>query len=452
MKSILICLSPFLCSLSSGAQELPGIKVNPNKLAYSDSLIQLARQFISGQHQLFRQLPSGPQLYAKPQALAHMIHFRRPPSDKLLLALKAGISIDSLAKLYPGEKIVRNSIVVLNRRISGNQPLHEYQVLQFDGYKTYSVLLAASRHTTVVNKWIWNPDNYSDEFTAIFCLAEPAAIPLPEDYCRMIRYQQFMIDTANVYTADSWKNNKEFTDDYNEETERFMQYAKSRTTDTDSNFLFLLNNAISANLKQAKYDQDFEQYVARYASKEILLQIMRNRMESRGCINDLEDWKHTLNIARLAMETSQRDIFVKAHLYALMECISWTSTEFRSQKMSMVTELQATGLDLASILAGMTLLIDEEDKVVYGRRANSGRILQELPDQGAALQFLLNLISDQQLDYLNRTAFLKMFFEYNFYEPDSGKRKENYYKVRKLAGSWPVGLLASVDWERYKPA
>lgn len=452
MKSILICLSSSLLTLFCFAQDESFLKIYPNGFAYADSNMQKVRQFFNGQHNKFRALPPGPALYSKPQTLAHFIHFRRPPSDKLLQILKAGVSIDSLAKEYSGEIIVRNAVVVLYRRTSNNQLIHQYRILQCDQSTTFAVPVNPSQYTTVANKWIWNQDHYSDDgFTAIYCLTEPMAKPLRDAYAQMIRYQEFMIDTTNVYTDHAWENNKEFTDEYNAATERFMQYAKTHTGKPDSNFLHLLQTAIAANLKSAKYDPAFEQYVEQYDSRQAVLLLKRNRMESRGCTNDQDAWKHTLDIAKLAMETNQWNVFVNAHLYALTECTTWTRTDFFSKKMCMAPELQLCGLDLPSLLAGMTFQIDEEEKIRYGRRANFGRIHNELPDQAAPLQFLLNIIADEQLDYLNRTAFLKMFFEYNFYESNTIKRKENYYLVRKLVRTWPVGLSASVDWERYKP-
>jgi len=82
----------------------------------------------------------------------------------------------------------------------------------------------------------------------------------------------------------------------------------------DLNFMPLLKDALAEAKDLANSDDEFEEFVARYVSKNDALQLKRNRRVVGGCSMDSSPRYHAFNIALLSAETTKWDVFLKSHL------------------------------------------------------------------------------------------------------------------------------------------
>ena len=145
-------------------------------------------------------------------------------------------------------------------------------------------------------------------------------------------------------------------------------------------FNFLLESAYQeANESKSSYDV-FEKYVATYLTPGKALELKRNRIVVGQCSMDDRPRIHAMNIAQLAGESLNWDVFLRAHLNIMndrIDRISDGSWAWESRH-TYIKELEELHFDVVSLLLGIALRAEDLPKNhYYGGNSRLGRAIDE---------------------------------------------------------------------------
>ncbi len=181
-----------------------------------------------------------------------------------------------------------------------------------------------------------------------------------------------------------------------------------------------INNGIS--------DDALEFYVERYLAPELALKMKRLRQPVGFCSMDQRPRLHAQGICRLAAETAQWDIFLRAHLDIMndnFERRSDGSYAFggRGTYLKELEELDINSLDL---LIGTSLRAENINANHYvADIGRAGRALSESRHREELESRLLSMIKDDRLDRFNRLLMVYLFDNYNHFLEDESQKGEN---------------------------
>jgi hypothetical protein len=212
----------------------------------------------------------------------------------------------------------------------------------------------------------------------------------------------------------------------------------------DKNFDVMLNDAFVEAKTIKSSNDEFEEYVGRYISKNEELELKRNRQVIGGCSMDSSPRIHALNIAMLFAETIKWEIFLRSHLNIMNDRFDRVSDGSYAQKErnTYIKEIEVLDINVLDLILGISLRIENPSKNHYFSSINRvGRALSESTNSQLVETSILNMISDNELDDYNRILMYYLFDNYNYNLADEKAKKLNQSKLQVAVATMPHYFL-----------
>jgi len=195
-------------------------------------------------------------------------------------------------------------------------------------------------------------------------------------------------------------------------------------------------------------NDEFEEYVARYISKEQALKLKRSRRVIGGCSMDDSPRIHAMSIAELAAETAEWEIFLRSHLDIMNDRFDRVSDGSYAQqgRKTYIRELEVLDINVNDLLLGISLRVQNAaDNHYFGSIGRIGRSLAEAKDRSVIENALLKMIADKELDDYNRVLLYWLFRNYNRNLDDEKVIAQNNNRLREAIAYMPGYLSNGVE-------
>lgn len=216
----------------------------------------------------------------------------------------------------------------------------------------------------------------------------------------------------------------------------------------DASFMPKLMEAYTEAKENRSSDDQFEEYVGLYISKDAELEMKRNRRVIGGCSMDDSPRIHALNIALLSAETTKWEIFLQSHLNIMNDRFDRVSDGSWAQqgRSTYIREIEDLDINVLDLLFGISLRIDNAAKNhYYGSINRLGRALSESKNQTEFEAKSLAMIEDSELDIYNRLLIYFLFRNYNNYLPNEFQQKRNTEKLKASITKLPDYVASKID-------
>lgn len=459
MKYLLFLL--FLTTQFTCVGQVEEYKVHPNGLIYSEATMQQLHQIVDSLNLKFKVCDPWKKYFAESQTRAHYFRIDAGDLKAALQELKSGMSYESFLRKHPEAEVVENLIVLrgIYQHDSYSQKAGKsYTSFASISFDEFGTLWIESEDTTTAKKELRGKYilQYSEEeqYLKGFYFPESFSAPsLPDRYARMVQYVDCMVDTnQTVYFKEAGETG--VLDGFFDSTYKAPATAAFDKLDSlveaavvegqkseRDNWLIEINsnNLAKARLdefartekfksqlrqacqeaKQLKTSNRRLEYLAdAYGEPETALFLKRSRIVVGGCSQDQAPRLHALEIAKLAAETVNWDIFLRAHLDIMndnFQRVSDGSYAF-GQRKTYIRELEELGLDIETLMLGLCLQItNPSGNHYFGSINRIGRALAEYKDRTKLEQTMASMISDPTLDFNNRINIYFLYRNYQYY-------------------------------------
>jgi hypothetical protein len=204
-----------------------------------------------------------------------------------------------------------------------------------------------------------------------------------------------------------------------------------------------LAEAVKATLVDHVGDPFLEELVIRYGKPADALAMKRNRRVWGSCSMDDSPRRHALDIATLAAESVNWDIFLRAHLDILNDRFDRASDGSYAQagRQTYVMELEELEIAVPDLLLGTLLRAENTNEGHYVASANrTGRAITEAKEAEAIAQRLLAMIADPELDLYNRAVLYYAYLNYNGHLEDEALQARNEKALEEAMAGIPKEL------------
>jgi len=455
---------------------------NPNGLLYTDAVLSKLKHIADSLHVQFQHMPTA--VYnSVPQAYyAHHISANQKEALNIKQDIDAGLNYNQIMKKYPGLHVLDSLHAICDTYLNYEQEKVLSLSIHAQGRSSNLIMRfereAYNRYKNVTNGWFYNyntrENNTSESISACYITNFLTLIPLKKEYARLVQYSELFVSEDNVFYDDAKNYDIEFPDAPGAEMTAFLDYANAKLGEpyeerdedyalyynkwrewqsnkwvqadrlyaTDWKFKKLLAEAYTNTLKGTT-STDFEDYLWRYYSKAIALDYKRNRRIFGATGVSLVPGLHMRNIAVLAAETTQWDVFMCAHLTIVdtdFEDADTTDTG-EVRRHTYIKELEKLDINIGDLLIGISLKIDNvPESHYYGDINDIGKLVYEAKDREKIAARLLAMIQDTDLDVHNRIRMCYVYQNYNYYLNDVAKRNENKAQFNLAVSTLPKGL------------
>lgn len=470
MKTYFSFLLFQVVSLVSFSQEF---KTFDNGMIYSSIAINKLKELVGEKNEEFRTCDFKKSYVSFEQTKGQIFTINSPNMNSLENDLKNNISLEDFIKKYG----IKNN--------KGTRLVTKFQKENYKGEQVVSINEhpKGNRVEILVSKWKeskfdnWILDSSNKKYVEVVYLEEDFfSKVLPERFSKMIQYSECLIDTTSqIFNKQAVKNNRisykalsrkkqeEFIDFINRKfnvkkpklnfdkkmskqeikkvwdsiakwKESKKEFVKMKLS-KEREFCNLLNEAYQEALVKRSSTDEFEVYVRQYLAPENALLLKRNRVVVGQCSMDNSPRVHAMNIAQLAGETVNWDIFLRAHLNVLNDNVNRVSdgSWAWNARKTYIKELEELNINVPDLIFGIGLRAKNvPDGHYFGSIARMGRAISESKDIEIFKSELLQLIENKELDDFNR---LLMFYLYDnmMYSIDMTEEKTKYIEANNAA-------------------
>lgn len=458
-------------------------------LIYSDTTMKQLKDIVDSLNLKYKACELNKTYLSVLQAKANYFKLKKTDIKIAKINIERGISFSDFIKKFP-KTIIEKELLVTKSKYKNynNKDVIEFNSIVLNGKFEHELnfdTLLELYNGSLKDRWIieYNPQSeYFDEsIEGFYFLEDLKSIPIPLNYAKQIQYSDCMIDTSNdvfYKTADRYSYRTErrkttsFIDsinnltkmpkyngieyegkDYNEFLNKLNAWEKSKNMTIDSllsvnpHFLKMLNDEFDTIKKNGGSDDEFEEYVEKYISKKAALELKRNRIVVGGCSMDQSPRYHAFSIAQLSAETTNWEIFLRAHLNIMNDRFDRMSdgSYAYGRRGTYIKELEELDLNVSDLLLGICLRIDNPSYNHYF--GNIGRLGRAISESNKVLQFedkMIQMITDNQLDDYNRILIYYLYLNY-VYHLDSKKKKETAnVKLEKAISLMPIYISSKL--------
>ncbi len=332
--------------------------------------------------------------------------------------------------------------------------------------------------------WIFT--SHDDGLSAMY-LHDLQEIPIPTNYASLIQYVDCMIDTtAEIYRVEHADLEKpipvgskiqaflEWADRYEGEPQlpdiswdspfaeeqyykfrrEYEQWNNKRLADLDVKmnnghyYKSLLMEAAEEAIAENTSNEVLEFYVERYLSPSQALEMKRSRRPMGYCSMDIRPRLHAASICRLAAETSQWDIFLRAHLDIMNDRFDrQTDGSYAwAGRGTYLKELEELDINAPDLLIGTCLRsINVNDNHYCGDIRRIGRALSETSTPELVVAQLATMISDETLDTYNRLLMAYVFDNFIYHLPDGDLKTDCQHKFDTAIETLPFNIARTFE-------
>jgi hypothetical protein len=493
MKHLITALSFFIiisCNAQTGDYNSE-FKTYSNGLIYSDITMNQLTHIVDSLNLKFKRCDLSRTYYAKSQGIGHYVSIEKSNIKGALADIRNDVSFDDFIKKYTKANVNYNMLIIKSRY---KNDYSKKWVVEFSGqtmvnYGEPEIAIEDDPeyfNRKLQNKWVIKKKNPSDEdLEAFYITDEFKSAKIPEKYARMILYADCVVDT----TTDIFTDKASYSDIFDRHSDKkyeksnmfaFTQYIEKSTSHiTEKNvpavygenrwlaldsmkkawvndnlvnsekFKTLLAGAIKEVKEKASLSYDrFEEYVAKYVSKADALEMKRNRRVMGQCSMDQSPRFHALNIAMLAAETINWQVFLRAHLNIMNDRFDrMTDGSYAwGNRNTYIKELEELNIEVQELLLGISLRIENPvEKHYYGSINRLGRGLAETKNRIQLEEQLLSAIKDNELDAYNRMLMHYLFLNYIYYLPKKNDRLASLEKLEAADKTLPDFLTSRIE-------
>ena len=381
MKTLLLTLL-FGCGIGTTFGQRAEFPTFENGLIYpSETLLNLKKKATDINKKFERcEIQS---FHSIPQTIGWVIDVKNEVKNS---ALNQCFSLDDLSDIAKFE--IKNAIAIAEFKEENKidyysiNPSHS-EVAQLYGYKLINAKwLTYGRTDAKIEKLIYLPNAFQ-------------STALPSTYAADISYADCMIDTS---------------------TSIFVKGAVNGQIDLPDNW-----RSYSHAQKKKLYDK------------------FRSTIVYGMCSQDQSPRIHAMNIAVLAAELGDWEVFLKAHLNIMMDKVSRMSDNSGTwaSRLTYIKELEQLNINLPNLLIGTILMADNlADGHYYGKLHRLGNAIIEAEELSTFIQKMEIGIQDEKLDLLNRVRLLALYESLTqkekYRDDDELLRKLDFYKASIL--------------------
>lgn len=440
-----------------------------NGLIYTSKTIGQLKYIVDSLNLKFKVCNASPYYLAKPQTTGYFISMSGVQCNAARKDLQNGISVSELLARYKEVTVYKNLVIIryqsdpderkkmINFRSIGVEENNEQFISFESNFAKYEGKLAGT--------WLISYEpaskDYSAELEAFYIEKEFETPQIPPEYARWIQYSDCLVDTsAQIFTEQATRRGGwNFSDP--KKAPKIYAFSQYLNAQYEKDSSFELSNQ-DARLKQLAEDAymeairtgtstgDLEKYFEKQGAAPRSLELKRNRIVVGMCSQDLSPRTHALNIATLAAETVNWEIFLRAHLDIMNDNFQRASdgNYAWASRQTYLKELEVLDINVPDLLLGITLRISNPAKNHYdGYIGRIGRALSEYSQPQMMENRLLGLIADNKLDAYNRVLMYYLFLNYNYHLKDQ-ERKQRTEEQLKLAKAglllgWPLAQVGS---------
>lgn len=465
-----------------------------NGYIYSPQAMARLHGIVDSLNLRFKTCELNPRLPAVEQTLGHHV-MGKNPSKALKKALEANLPFEEVLALSTEAVVTRDLLIVRHTYFEGyHDPTEERLYTEFFspqivkiGQRTYHERF--SEPTSVDNlrrdmkgRWVfYYTDDYWEGFYFMRDFQQPI---LPEHYGRMIRYVDCLIDTSAVIFIGNDDDNfdpfalqgstpaiEAFTDrargnpsrpfprdsviwegepgyeEYRAHMDAWRAQNARWLRDTfrhTAEFTALLEAALREAEEHRGFTEGLESILVDADLGTLALDLKRRRRVWGMCSMDSRPREHAVEIAELAAETVQWDIFLRAHLDIMNDRFDRLidASYGQGSRGTYIQEIEALGVNTLDLLLGSCLHADGLPQNHYqGNIGRIGRALAEYSNPEELEKRLAGMIADRRLDDFNRLWMYNLFAIYHSYLPE-GDRKTTAAARLKQAGQTLPPYLA----------
>lgn len=489
MKTIPALIALLCCFSDCMAQSSNEFKNNGNGLIYADTTIQQLKFIVDSLNLKYKVCDLSRTYQSKLQARANFVSVNKSDIRQAKKDIDSGIDFGEFEKKYGRSKIEKDLLIVRfsYENYKGEQKV-EYSNpnLGKEGY--HEIEIDAGTEKKIGREkgtWIYNYeakssdyDGYLDAFYLTTSFAQKA---VPDKYARMIQYSECMVDTnTQIFYESAKKSGVRFGTEDNADVNSFIDYVHTQTArpvynESDYNAYYkslavwdslkyitidslnkydkkfgrLLNKALeSVQAKNLVAGDEFEEYLGRYRSRSIELDLKRRRIVVGGCSMDNSPRYHALNIAKLAAETVNWEVFLRSHLDIMNDNFSRVSdgSYAWAGRKTYIKELELLDINVQDLLLGISLRIENpSNNHYYGSISRLGRALAETAYAAEIETAMFAIISDTQMDDYNRILIYYLFNSYCNNLSDDSVRQASKQRLLGAINTLPDYLSARID-------
>lgn len=385
--------------LSSGVSQ--EFREYENGLIYSPATIEQLSFIADSMDSHFASCDFSKTYYSKYQATGISFSLTGDSAIFLYEGLQNGMSLEEGLTTFPGIKTRKDVHLIFyeHKNWEGEEQIRIDRLTLTNG--TTHILSIPNESGFDQKQKIYFTFSEGGEYSspslrAVQLYESPARIQLEEKYAEMIGYAECMIDTNTVKIYPESENN-------------WLQ--------------------LPENVEEISFSKKIE-----------LLEQWRNTRVIGMCSQDIAPRIHAIEIAFLAAETANWEVFLKAHLDIMndrFERVSDGSYAWNERK-TYIKELEELEIDLTSLLLGISFRIDNPaENHYYGNVWRLGRAISESEQVEEFEQAIVEIVQNEELDFLNRALGYFLFDSYVHNLPDETKKAENELILEELSYIFP---------------
>ena len=423
-------------------------KLHDNGLIYDESTIERLHYIVDSLNIRFKGCGLSREYNSQPQGQANAVIIQnKKKSHEALTDLKKGIDWDKFVKKYDPEIDEKILVVKHEYRNDRNDEIVRYQSIQMGENFNYYISFDKKDEENHFNaKWAFSM-TWDKHLSAFYFPDGLSSSSLPYEYARLVQYSNCMIDTTTSVIYESASKEFMWEKEAGDKVNTFFAYVNNlngkkrldkipdtrevywdlyRTWDSlkfieiekhlpDEKFQKLLSEAASEALDKKYSFDELEDYVTRYLSKEIALELKRNRHVIGSCSMDFSPREHMQQIALLSAETAKWDVFLKSHLDVMNDNVNRASDGSWAweHRNTYIKELEVLDIHVLDLLMGTCFRIAEPSKNHYfGSVSRVGRALSEYSKKEEFETLALDIIANEKLDSFNRLLAYYVLLNY----------------------------------------
>ncbi len=453
--------------------------VYPNGYIYSEASMAQLHHIVDSLNIRFRACEMDRTYRSWPHARSRHLSLSGKSVKAVVRDIEAGLSLEELQRRHSGLDLDPEVLCAFIRYTDDGEQMTTAVPISFSNRMEGRLDAPGDPFTGPgphIGKWLLDLSDYNgtDYLEAELITEEPQWVELPERYGRLVQYVDCLIDTTQrIYAEDAQRSYggeasenpaterlrkrveravsakpPEWTEDREGYGAAYRSYETLRYQQMDSlaaqpDFQEALEEAVSATLADHLGDPFLEELVIRYGKPADALALKRNRRVWGSCSMDDSPRRHALDIATLAAESVNWDIFLRAHLDILNDRFNRASDGSYAQagRQTYVMELEELEIAVPDLLLGTLLRAENTNAGHYVASANrTGRAITEAKEAEAIAQRLLAMIADPELDLYNRAVLYYAYLNYNGHLEDEALQGRNEKALEEAMAGIPKEL------------
>ena len=361
MKNLFLIILSLLIYQLSFAQN-GEFQQHSNGLIYSQGTMDKLTHIVDSLNLQHKVCDLNKKSYSVSQTIGHIVELKKGNFENALKDIKEKIPLREFITKYPSANIKNKVLVIRNSstNFQGDEKI-EFSEVNLQGRRGFEIQADIDKPTS---KWLYRYYKKSNRskgsLKAFYFPDEFKSIQIDEKYARQIGYADCLIDTTST---------------------KFKK-------DLEEGWI-----GLPGNWKELSKENQAS-----------LLDTMRETRVIGYCSQDSRPRIHAVNIAQLATETTNWEVFLKAHLDIMNDRFERMSDGNYAwgRRKTYLKELEELNINTLNLLIGISLRTENNaTNHYYGSISRVGRAFSDAKNKEEIENEILSMIKDPELDNYN---------------------------------------------------